>query len=112
MATRRGAPGRRRPNSIRRCSQVARGENIHRPISLNGARSSVGGGTDSCGIVTRDGVLHEVDVLVLATGFDAHAYMRPLDLVGEDGSLSATRGRTGPVRTARSPFLDSRISSC
>jgi cation diffusion facilitator CzcD-associated flavoprotein CzcO len=37
------------------------------------------------GIVTDDGVLHEVDVLVLATGFDAHAYMRPLELVGDHG---------------------------
>jgi cation diffusion facilitator CzcD-associated flavoprotein CzcO len=37
------------------------------------------------GIVTSDGELHEVDVLVLATGFDAHAYMRPMELVGENG---------------------------
>jgi cation diffusion facilitator CzcD-associated flavoprotein CzcO/acetyl esterase/lipase len=37
------------------------------------------------GIVTRDGTLHELDVLVLATGFDAHAYMRPLQLTGEGG---------------------------
>jgi cation diffusion facilitator CzcD-associated flavoprotein CzcO len=29
--------------------------------------------------------LHELDVLVLATGFDAHAYMRPMELVGPDG---------------------------
>ena len=37
------------------------------------------------GVVTKDGRLHELDVLVLATGFDAHAYMRPLELTGEDG---------------------------
>ncbi len=37
------------------------------------------------GIVTTDGKLHELDVLVLATGFDAHAYLRPIELVGEDG---------------------------
>jgi cation diffusion facilitator CzcD-associated flavoprotein CzcO len=37
------------------------------------------------GIVTRDGRLHELDVLVLATGFDAHAYMKPLELVGPGG---------------------------
>ncbi len=34
------------------------------------------------GIRTADGRLHELDVLVLATGFDAHAYMRPMELVG------------------------------
>jgi len=38
------------------------------------------------GILTADGALHELDVLVLATGFDAHAFMRPLELVGEEGT--------------------------
>jgi cation diffusion facilitator CzcD-associated flavoprotein CzcO len=37
------------------------------------------------GIVTRDGRVHELDVIVLATGFDAHAYMKPLELIGRDG---------------------------
>lgn len=37
------------------------------------------------GVVTDDGVLHELDVLVLATGFDPHAFMRPMELVGERG---------------------------
>jgi cation diffusion facilitator CzcD-associated flavoprotein CzcO len=37
------------------------------------------------GIVTKDGVLHEVDVIVLATGFDTHAYMRPMQVIGRDG---------------------------
>ena len=37
------------------------------------------------GVRTADGRLHELDTLVLATGFDAHAYLRPIELVGEDG---------------------------
>ncbi len=37
------------------------------------------------GIVTADGTLHELDVLVLATGFDGHAYVRPMALEVEDG---------------------------
>ena len=37
------------------------------------------------GIVTADGALHELDAIVLATGFDAHAFMRPMSLVGRDG---------------------------
>ncbi|WP_330257222.1 NAD(P)/FAD-dependent oxidoreductase [Nocardia sp. NBC_00565] len=37
------------------------------------------------GIVTADGRLHELDVLVLATGFDAHAFMRPMGITGTDG---------------------------
>lgn len=37
------------------------------------------------GVRTRDGTLHALDVLVLATGFDAHAFVRPMDVVGEGG---------------------------
>jgi cation diffusion facilitator CzcD-associated flavoprotein CzcO len=37
------------------------------------------------GIVTRDGRLHELDVIVFATGFDAHAYLKPLELIGPGG---------------------------
>jgi cation diffusion facilitator CzcD-associated flavoprotein CzcO len=40
---------------------------------------------EPAGIVTADGRLHELDVIVLATGFDAHAYMKPLELVGLGG---------------------------
>ena len=36
------------------------------------------------GVVTRDGTLHELDVLVLATGFDTHAWGID-ELVGENG---------------------------
>jgi cation diffusion facilitator CzcD-associated flavoprotein CzcO len=37
------------------------------------------------GIVTRSGRLVELDVLVLATGFNAQAYIRPVQLFGRDG---------------------------
>lgn len=37
------------------------------------------------GVRTADGVLHELDVLVYATGFDATAYMRPIELIGPGG---------------------------
>ncbi|GAB16481.1 putative flavin-containing monooxygenase [Gordonia effusa NBRC 100432] len=37
------------------------------------------------GIRTADGTSRDVDVIVLATGFAAHNYMRPMDLVGRDG---------------------------
>lgn len=40
---------------------------------------------EEAGVVTADGALHECDVLVYATGFDAHAYIRPVRLVGEGG---------------------------
>ena len=37
------------------------------------------------GVVTKDGELHEVDLLVYATGFKAHAFLRPIRLTGEGG---------------------------
>jgi cation diffusion facilitator CzcD-associated flavoprotein CzcO len=40
---------------------------------------------DATGVVTRDGTHHPLDVLAFATGFDAHAYLRPMRLTGEGG---------------------------
>ena len=37
------------------------------------------------GVRTRDGRLHELDVLVLATGFRADRFMRPIEITGRDG---------------------------
>ena len=38
------------------------------------------------GVVAADGTLHEADVLVYATGFKAHAFLRPMQLTGEGGA--------------------------
>jgi cation diffusion facilitator CzcD-associated flavoprotein CzcO len=43
-------------------------------------------GVEPDGIRTADGTLHELDVLVLATGFDSQAYLRPIELVGHSGT--------------------------
>ena len=40
---------------------------------------------EAAGVRTEDGVLHELDVLVLATGFRADAFVRPMGVIGEDG---------------------------
>jgi cation diffusion facilitator CzcD-associated flavoprotein CzcO len=37
------------------------------------------------GVRTKDGELHELDVLVLATGFKADAFMRPMEVTGRSG---------------------------
>ncbi|MBU6266620.1 MAG: NAD(P)/FAD-dependent oxidoreductase [Sphingomonadales bacterium] len=37
------------------------------------------------GVVTADGRTHPLDVLVYATGFDAHAYLRPMRITGVGG---------------------------
>ncbi|MCU1646259.1 MAG: monooxygenase [Nocardia sp.] len=48
------------------------------------------------GIVTTDGRLHEFDVIALATGFDAHAFMRPMNLTGVDGRTVDEAWAEGP----------------
>jgi cation diffusion facilitator CzcD-associated flavoprotein CzcO len=48
------------------------------------------------GIVTDDGVLHEADVIVLCTGFDTHAFFRPMQLTGRDGIAVDDVWRDGP----------------
>jgi cation diffusion facilitator CzcD-associated flavoprotein CzcO len=37
------------------------------------------------GIRTKDGKLHELDVIALATGFKADQFMRPMNIVGRNG---------------------------
>lgn len=56
------------------------------------------------GIVTRDGKLHELDVLVLSTGFDNFAFMRPMKLIGRDG-LDINEAWANKARSYRSVFL-------
>ena len=48
------------------------------------------------GVVTADGTLHELDLLVMATGFDARAYVRPMQIVGEDGLTLDEAWQDGP----------------
>lgn len=37
------------------------------------------------GVLMRDGTFHELDVLVLATGFKADAFVRPMKITGQNG---------------------------
>lgn len=48
------------------------------------------------GVVTADGRVHEADVIVLATGFDPQAFMRPMELVGENGITLEEAWENGP----------------
>jgi cation diffusion facilitator CzcD-associated flavoprotein CzcO len=40
---------------------------------------------EPAGVRTADGRLHELDVLVLATGFKVDSFVRPMEVVGRDG---------------------------
>jgi cation diffusion facilitator CzcD-associated flavoprotein CzcO len=48
------------------------------------------------GVVTTDEDLHELDVLVLATGFDFQAFMRPMQITGRDGARLDDLWSNGP----------------
>lgn len=48
------------------------------------------------GIRTADGRLHELDVLIYATGFHADAFMRPMEVTGRDGVTLAEVWRDRP----------------
>lgn len=49
------------------------------------------------GVVTADGTCHDVDLLVLATGFDSHAFVRPLSITGADGRTLDEAWANGPT---------------
>lgn len=48
------------------------------------------------GIRTADGREHDLDLIVLATGFQAHNYMRPMNLRGRDGLTIDEAWSKGP----------------
>lgn len=52
---------------------------------------------ESGGVRTRDGALHELDVIVLATGFRTDRFVRPTDVVGRGGRRLADVWRDRPT---------------
>jgi cation diffusion facilitator CzcD-associated flavoprotein CzcO len=54
--------------------------------------------------VTKDGKLHELDILILATGFDPAAFMRPMEFIGKDG-LSIEDAWSKKISAYRSMFI-------
>lgn len=54
-------------------------------------------GIEEAGVRTVDGTLHELDVIVLATGFQVDRFVRPIDVVGVDGRSLDDIWADGPV---------------
>ncbi|MCC6763909.1 MAG: NAD(P)/FAD-dependent oxidoreductase [Deltaproteobacteria bacterium] len=52
---------------------------------------------EPAGVRTRDGRLHELDVLILATGFRVDRFMRPMEVVGRGGIALDDAWRKGPI---------------
>ena len=51
---------------------------------------------EKTGIRTTDGKLHELDVLVLATGFRVDRFMRPMNVIGRGGTALEEVWKDGP----------------
>ncbi|RDH76040.1 NAD(P)/FAD-dependent oxidoreductase [Mycolicibacterium moriokaense] len=70
-----------------RCKRVLLGEKYYTALQRDHVRlvaEPIGRVTDAA-IVTADGTAVEVDVIVLATGFETSSYLSGLDVVGVDG---------------------------
>ena len=52
---------------------------------------------EKSGVRTRDGRLHELDVLVLATGFRVDRFMRPMEVIGRHGTTLEQAWQDGPT---------------
>ena len=48
------------------------------------------------GVRSRDGKLHQLDVLVFATGFQVDQFMRPIKMIGRDGTTLEEAWSKGP----------------
>ena len=64
------------------------------------------------GVRTRDGRLHELDVLVLATGFRVDRFMRPMQVIGGTASTSTRCGRSDRAPICPSPSQAFPTCSC
>ncbi|HVC70040.1 MAG TPA: NAD(P)/FAD-dependent oxidoreductase [Acidimicrobiales bacterium] len=78
---------RLRPDYRAACKRLILSTDFYESIQKPNAElvtAAIEGGEPG-GVRTVDGTLHELDVLVLATGFKVDAFVRPIDVVGRDG---------------------------
>ena len=76
-----------RPDYRAACKRLVISPNFYEAIQHPNARLVTDpiDRVEATGVRTTDGRLHEVDVLVLATGFRVDRFMRPIEVVGRDG---------------------------
>jgi cation diffusion facilitator CzcD-associated flavoprotein CzcO len=78
---------RLRPDYRAACKRLVISTNFYEAIQKPNAELVTDGidAVEPGGVRTVDGRLHELDVLVLATGFQVDAFVRPVSVVGRDG---------------------------
>lgn len=69
------------------CKRLIMSDNFYQAIQQPNAELITTGieQIEPTGVLTQDGQLHELDIIILATGFKAHQFMRPMALIGRDG---------------------------
>ena len=69
------------------CKRMVRSPNFHEAVQQPNVEIVIDAidHVEAGGIVTADGRLHELDVLVLATGFKVDSFMRPMTMTGQNG---------------------------
>ncbi len=78
---------RLRPNYRAACKRLVISPNFYEAIQSPNAElvTSAIERIEPRGVRTADGRLHELDVLVLATGFQVDRFLRPIDVIGKGG---------------------------
>ena len=76
-----------RPNYRAACKRLIMSENFYDAIQRPNAKVVTERieRIEKSGVRTSDGELHELDVLILATGFRVDRFMRPMEVLGRDG---------------------------
>ena len=77
-----------RPNYRVACKRLVVSSDFYQAIQHRNARlvTTNIAAVEPAGVRTRDQQLHELDVLILATGFRTNEFMRPMHIVGASGA--------------------------
>jgi len=87
-----------RPDYRAGCKRLVISQNFYEAIqrpNANLVTESIEA-VEASGIRTADGTLHELDVLILATGFRVDRFMRPMNVVGRGGVALEDVWKEGP----------------
>jgi cation diffusion facilitator CzcD-associated flavoprotein CzcO len=87
-----------RPTYRAACKRLIMSENFYDAIQRPNARLVTERieRVEQAGVRTCDGRLHELDVLILATGFGVDRFVRPMQVIGRDGAVLDDVWKDGP----------------
>jgi len=93
-----GLRARMTPDFEPGCKRIPKSDRYFHAVQEPNVEVAVGAidRVEPTGIVTADGRLHELDVIVYATGYDSHAYMRPMQVTGLRGKTIDEAWADGP----------------